>query len=216
MSIDQFKTIATSAESIFSNKGSKFIGYAYPVRTEEEIKNILLALKSQHKKAGHFCYAYRLNIDGIFRSNDDGEPAGSAGKPILNCLLSEKLENILIVVVRYFGGKLLGVPGLINAYKTASLMALDKATIIEDFNKIALQITFTHLYMNDVMQIVKFEDIEVFEQQFDLKCGLKFWVKKSLAFHVINRLATVPNLNISEISTNDTKNWKEIYEYSKK
>ena len=206
MCIDQFKTIATVAESIFSDKGSKFIGYAYPVRTEEEIKSILLELKSQHKKARHFCYAYRLNNDGLFKSNDDGEPAGSAGKPILNCLLSAELENITIVVVRYFGGKLLGLPGLINAYKTVSLMALDKANIIEDFNKIALHISFNHLQMNDVMQIVKEETIEVYEQQFDLECELKFRVKKSLAFQISDRLASIPNLSLSAISKNDAKN----------
>ncbi|MBC7416930.1 MAG: YigZ family protein, partial [Pedobacter sp.] len=182
--IDQFKTIATVAEATFSDKGSKFIGYAYPVRTEEEIKSILLELKSQHKKARHFCYAYRLNNGGLCKSNDDGEPAGSAGKPILNCLLSAELENITIVVVRYFDGKLLGVPGLINAYKTASLMALDKSNIIEDFNKIALHIAFDHLQMNDVMQIVKEENIEIYEQQFDLECELKFRVKKSLVFQI--------------------------------
>ncbi|RZL34499.1 MAG: YigZ family protein, partial [Pedobacter sp.] len=119
---DSYKTINGAAEGIFRDKGSKFIAYAYPIRSEEEIKPLINNLRSEHAKARHFCYAYRLTPDrSVYRINDDGEPSGTAGRPILNCLLSEDLTNIIIVVVRYFGGTLLGVPGLINAYKNASL-----------------------------------------------------------------------------------------------
>ncbi|MET4080427.1 putative YigZ family protein [Pedobacter sp. UYP30] len=207
-STDHFKTIAAVAEAIFSDKGSKFIGSAYPIKNEEETKSILLGLKSQHKKARHFCYAYRLNADGLFRANDDGEPAGSAGKPILNCLLSAELENVMIVVVRYFGGKLLGVPGLINAYKTASIMSLSEAIIIDDFQKTNLKVSFDYVHMNDVMQILKEEGLEVYEQQFDLACELKFWVKKSLEDQISHKLDSIPNLKLKAIINDDTKGLK--------
>lgn len=205
-STDHFQTIAGISEAVFLDKGSKFIGYAYPVNAEDELKNILFDLKMQHKKARHLCYAYRLNADGSFRANDDGEPAGSAGKPILNCLLSAELENVLIVVVRYFGGRLLGIPGLINAYKSASILALNQATIIKDFQKISLIIFFDYIRLNDVMQIVKDNDLEVFQQHFDLECELKFSVKKSSEAQISAKLGSIPNLKIRVATNNDIEN----------
>lgn len=203
---DHFQTITGISEAIFSDKGSKFVCYIYPAKIEEDVKRILLDLRTKHKKAKHFCYAYRFNNDGLFRANDDGEPAGSAGKPMLNCLLSAKLENVLIVVVRYFGGKLLGVPGLIHAYKTASLMALGEATIIEDFKKTSLIIIFDYLHLNDVMQIVKDNDLEVYEQKFDLACELRIHVKESLERQISAKLGSVPNLTLRAISKDNLQN----------
>lgn len=199
-SSDHFNTILATSEAIFSDKGSKFMGYAYPIHTEEDVKQILLDLKTQHKKARHFCYAYRLNIGGYFRANDDGEPAGSAGKPILNCLLSAEVENVLIVVVRYFGGKLLGIPGLINAYKTASLFALSQAKIIEDFQQVILKITFDYAATNEVMHVVKDAGLIILNQQFDLDCRLTLSVKKASSTEINLRLASVATVKTQAIA----------------
>jgi uncharacterized YigZ family protein len=129
---DTYKTISQPSESIFRDRGSKFLGYAYPVTSDNDIKAIVANLKAEHPKANHHCWAIRLGIDrSVFRVNDDGEPSGTAGRPILNILLSRNITNVLVVVVRYFGGTLLGVPGLINAYKTATEMALDAAQVLE-------------------------------------------------------------------------------------
>ena len=196
-----FKTILSPTEATFSDKGSKFIGFAYPIKTEKETKEILLGLKLQHKKARHFCYAYRLNSADLFRANDDGEPAGSAGKPILNCLLSAELENVFIVVVRYFGGKLLGVPSLINAYKTASMMSLEEAIIIEDYKKLELKITFDYEQMNDVMQIIKEENLQILDQQFDLICEQSILINKNAEEEIISKFKSVLNLRLEEITT---------------
>ena len=199
---NNFKTIVSPTEATFSDKGSKFIGLAYPIKTEEETKEILLALKLQHKKARHFCYAYRLNSQDLFRANDDGEPAGSAGKPILNCLLSAELENIFIVVVRYFGGKLLGVPGLINAYKTVSIMALDEAIVMEDFRKVELKITFDFEQMNDVMQIIKEESLQVYDQNFDLRCEQSILLNRNVEEIIVAKLNSIPNLKLQKTDHN--------------
>jgi len=118
---DSYRTIEKPAEGVFRDRGSKFIAFAYPINSESELKNILSQLKSEHPKANHHCWAIRLGLDrSVFRINDDGEPSGTAGRPILNTLLSHNLTNVAVIVVRYFGGTLLGVPGLINAYKTAT------------------------------------------------------------------------------------------------
>jgi uncharacterized YigZ family protein len=129
---DTYRTINRPSEGIFRDKGSKFIAYAYPFKSEEHLKELINDLKNQHPKARHYCYAYRLSTDrAVYRINDDGEPSGTAGRPMLNTLLSKDLTNILMVVVRYFGGTLLGVPGLINAYKSAAEDAIQQAIIIQ-------------------------------------------------------------------------------------
>src|SRR6201996_6626837 len=129
---DTYQTIKEPAEGVFRDRGSKFLALAYPITSETDIKNIIARLKADHPKANHHCWATRLGIDrSVFRINDDGEPSGTAGRPILNTLLSRNITNTLVVVVRYFGGTLLGVPGLINAYKTATEEALKVATVIE-------------------------------------------------------------------------------------
>src|SRR5690554_7870674 len=153
---DQYKTINKVSEGTFRNKGSKFIAYSYPFSDENKLKSILSDIKNMHPKARHHCYAYRLGMDrSVFRINDDNEPVGSAGRPILNTLLSNDLTNILIIVVRYFGGTLLGIPGLINAYKSATQDAINQADIVEKHERDIYEISFEYPQMNDIMRLVK-------------------------------------------------------------
>lgn len=176
---DSYQTISLKSEGIFRDKGSKFIAYAYPFESESLLKDILKELKVQHPKANHFCYAYRLSTDrSIFRINDDGEPSGTAGRPILNTLLSKDLTNILVIVIRYFGGTLLGVPGLINAYKLATEEALSTANIILKTVQEVYHLCFEYLQMNDVMKFIKEENLITMNQQFDLKCSLEVKIRK--------------------------------------
>lgn len=175
---DSFKTIEAPSESFFKDRGSKFIGYAFPVKSDKEARDHWLLLKELHPKAVHWCYAYRLGTDrNHYRVSDDGEPSGSAGKPILNTLYSRELTNVLIVVVRYFGGTLLGVPGLINAYKTTSELALDEATVITDFVTVLLKISFPYESMNAVMKSVKEMSLEVRNPIFEMTCQLEVEVR---------------------------------------
>jgi len=199
---DSYKTIESLSEGIFRDKGSKFIAYAYPIRSEEEVKPIITALRAEHAKARHFCYAYRLTPDrSVFRINDDGEPSGTAGRPILNCLLSEDVTNTLMAVVRYFGGTLLGVPGLINAYKTASIEALKAATIINKTVNDVYEVNFDYLQMNDVMKLVKEESIEVLAQQFDTQCVLKFEIRKTQLNQVLGKFDKIPGVKLKYLQT---------------
>lgn len=129
---DTYKTISSLSEGVFKDKGSKFLAFAYPISSDQEVKDIVAGLRAAHSKARHFCWAFRLTADrSIFRIQDDGEPSGTAGRPILNTMLSADITNVLIIVVRYFGGTLLGVPGLINAYKTAANEAIANGSIIQ-------------------------------------------------------------------------------------
>jgi len=199
---DSYKTIEGTSEGIFRDKGSKFLAYAYPIRSEDEVKPIIVKLKAEHGKANHFCYAYRLTPDrSVFRVNDDGEPSGTAGRPILNCLLSEDLTNILIVVVRYFGGTLLGVPGLINAYKNASLEAIKESKVVAKTVNDVYEVYFDYLQMNDVMKLVKDENLQVLAQQFDTHCNLKFEVRKSHLNQVLNRFDKIEQVKLKYLQT---------------
>ncbi|MHA8078013.1 IMPACT family protein [Aquirufa antheringensis] len=168
---DSYLTIAKPAEGLYKDKGSKFISWAYPVKDLEEIKSQLTALKEAHPKARHICYAYRLGFTTEeARSNDDGEPSGSAGKPILNTILSQNLHYVLVAVVRYFGGTLLGVPGLIQAYKEGAVDALDQAEIYEKEPMKIRSIQFTYAQMNEVMKICKKHPITIVNQEIDNLC----------------------------------------------
>lgn len=199
---DTYKTIENSSEGIFRDKGSKFIAYAYPIRSETEVKPILVNLRNEHAKARHFCYAYRLSPDrSIFRINDDGEPSGTAGRPILNTMLSADITNILIVVVRYFGGTLLGVPGLINAYKNASIEAIQQAKVIEKTVNEVYEVYFDYLQMNDVMRLIKEESIQVIEQQFDLNCKIKFEFRKSQLNQILTKFEKIDGLQLKYLET---------------
>ena len=176
---DTYRTIKTPSEGLFKDKGSKFLAFAYPITSEADIKPIIAKLKAEHPKANHHCWAMRLTPDrSVFKLNDDGEPSGTAGRPILNTLLSRDLTNVLIVVVRYFGGTLLGVPGLINAYKQATEDVLNQALVIGKTVNDVYTITFNYLQMNDVMRLVKEEDIAIMHQKFDNDCSLQASVRK--------------------------------------
>ncbi|KLT64166.1 YigZ family protein [Pedobacter sp. BMA] len=199
---DTYKTIEGASEGIFRDKGSKFLAYAYPIRSEEEVKPLLLNLRAEHSKARHWCYAYRLSPDrSVFRINDDGEPSGTAGRPILNCLLSADVTNVLIVVVRYFGGTLLGVPGLINAYKTATVEALNAAHFVSKTVNDIYEVDFEYLQMNDVMKVVKDEDLKVLDQQFDTYCTLKFGVRKTYLNQVLAKFDKIVQVKTRYIQT---------------
>ncbi len=199
---DTYKTFKTTSEGIFRDKGSKFIAYAYPIENEAEVKSILSNLRNEHPKARHFCWAFRLTPDrAVFRMNDDGEPSGTAGRPILNCLLSSDLTNVLIVVVRYFGGTLLGVPGLINAYKTASLEAIKANEIISKTINEVYEIEFDYLLMNDVMRIIKEGQLMIINQEFGNHCSIKFEVRKTNLSSVLAKLEKIDKIKISYVTT---------------
>lgn len=199
---DTYYTINDTAEGIFRDKGSKFIAYAYPFKDENKLKEIIAELKSLHPKARHHCWAYRLSPDrSVFRVNDDGEPSGTAGRPILNALLSKDVTNILVVVVRYFGGTLLGVPGLINAYKTASQEALEAATIVEQTVNDVYQIDFEYLAMNDVMRVIKDENLTVLEQQFDNACTMTVEMRKMQVNAFVQKMEKIEGAQIAYLRT---------------
>ncbi|GGH00291.1 IMPACT family protein [Mucilaginibacter phyllosphaerae] len=189
---DTYKTIARPVESVFRDRGSKFLAFAYPVTSDNDIKPIIAKLKAIHPKANHHCWAIRLGIDrSVFRVNDDGEPSGTAGRPILNILLSRNVTNVLVVVVRYFGGTLLGVPGLINAYKTATEMTLDIAEVVEKTVNDIYTLTFDYVQMNDMMRIIKEEQLEILEQVSELNCRIKLSVRKTQVEQVMGKLNKV-------------------------
>ncbi len=192
---DTYKTIGQLSEGIYKDKGSKFIAYLYPINSENDIKEIISSLKAEHSKARHHCWAFRLSPDRtVFRLNDDGEPSGTAGRPILNTLLSNELTNILAVVVRYFGGTLLGVPGLINAYKSATIEAVKNAKIIEKTVNSTFIIEFGHPQMNEVMKIVKEEDLKTSNHNFDLNCSFLLEIRQSQVNKVLSKLEKVEGL----------------------
>jgi len=168
-----YKTIQQEAVAEFKDKGSKFLAYAFPISDIQAFKDRLNKLKKEHAKATHFCFAYRLGNDGNnFRNSDDGEPSGSAGKPILAQLDSKGLTNTAMVVVRYFGGTLLGVPGLINAYKTASILALQLTPIIQKPVTSRCAIEFDYTQINEAMRRLKSFDAQIVEQDLQLFCKI--------------------------------------------
>lgn len=199
---DTYRTITEPAEGIFRDKGSKFIAYAYPFRDESILKDIIVELKAAHPKARHHCWAYRLSPDrSVFRVNDDGEPSGTAGRPILNVLLSQDVTNIIVVVVRYFGGTLLGVPGLINAYKTATLEALESVDIVERTVNDVYAVHFDYLQMNDVMKIVKEQELKVLSQNFDTSCTIHVEMRKLQVNEVVGKLETMEGIEVDYLRT---------------
>ena len=178
--IDTYKTIEKVSEGYFKDKGSKFLAFLYPVKTEDEIRQILVQIKKEHHSARHHCYAWRLGTENItFRANDDGEPSSTAGKPILGQLQSFGVTQALLVVVRYFGGTLLGVSGLISAYRNAAADALNNALIVERIVENEYFLDFTYKELNDVMQILKQENLSIHQTWFEEDCRLLFSVRKS-------------------------------------
>ncbi len=199
---DSYKTIEAPAEGIFRDRGSKFIGYVYPIQSEEDIKSIVQNLKAEHPKARHHCWAMRLSSDrSVFRINDDGEPSGTAGRPILNTLLSHDLTQILIVVVRYFGGTLLGVPGLINAYKTAAAEAILAANIIEKTINDRYQLVFGYLQLNEVIKLIKDKQLKIISQEMNNDCELVVEIRQAEVNQLIGQFEKIPNLKLKYLQT---------------
>lgn len=199
MAADSYRTIAGAAEAIYKEKSSKFLAYAYPVQSEEQIRTLVEALHKRYYDATHHCYAWRLGPKGeAFRANDDGEPSGTAGKPILGQLLSHELTDCLIVVVRYFGGTKLGVSGLIAAYRESAAEAIAAAQIIERTVDRIIRFEFSYLSMNDVMRIIKEEQPEIREQAFDNLCRMSVAIRESRAEGLIGKLAKVEGLTLDE------------------
>lgn len=197
---DNYLTIVADAEAIFKEKSSKFLCYAYHVESEEEIAAHLEVLRKRYYDATHHCYAWRLGPFGErFRANDDGEPSSTAGKPILGQLLSREITNCLIVVVRYFGGTKLGVPGLISAYKESAAAVLDVAEIVERTVDTRAKIDFSYMAMNEVMRIIKEEQPKIEEQIFDNLCSMTISIRKSRADVVLGRLNKVEGATIDII-----------------
>lgn len=189
MEEDRYLTVARDAEAASRERSSKFLAYIYPVKSEEEIRQRLDALRKRYYDATHHCYAWRLGPRGEqFRSNDDGEPSGTAGKPILGQLLSASLTDCLVVVVRYFGGTKLGVPGLIAAYREATAEAIAAAEVVERTVDRTLRVEFPYVAMNDIMRTVKEMQPRIEEQLFDNLCSMRLSIRASLAGQLTERL----------------------------
>jgi len=200
---DTYLTAGKPAEALFTDRGSKFIAHIYPIRAETEVKPLVAQLKAKHPKANHHCWAMRLSPDrSIYKLNDDGEPSGTAGRPILNVLLSKNVTNTLIVVVRYFGGKLLGVPGLINAYKTAAEEAVKVSGVIEKISSDIYTLEFDYLQMNAVMKLIKEEGITVLDQQANSICTIQISVRKAKVNQTISKLNSLNNTKITYLFSN--------------
>lgn len=197
---DSYLSVPAPAEGLFKDNGSRFISYAYPVETEEEVKEIVTDLKKRYHDARHHCYAYRLGYLGDrFRANDDGEPSSSAGRPILGQIDSRGLSDTLVVVVRYFGGIKLGIPGLIRAYKTSSAEALDKAGKVEKIAGKWHKLSFGYQDMNQVMKVLKDLDVRQKDQDFGSSCGLSAWVRLSSVEDFLKRLSGIESCVVEDI-----------------
>jgi uncharacterized YigZ family protein len=199
--VTSYLTIEKECEGQFKDRGSKFFAFAFPVSDENEVKEKLDTLRKKYHDARHHCYAWKLGANpGTSRSNDDGEPSNSAGKPIMNQIEQQSLTNVLVVVVRYFGGTLLGVGGLINAYKTATANCLGNARITKKNISVTYRIAFEYSDMNIVMKIIKDHELEAFDQSFDLSCSLKLKVNLKDSTAVEKKFSTIESCEIVRIS----------------
>jgi len=186
---EYYKTIDKPSSAEFKDRGSKFIAYAFPIETADDFKKQLQLLKKEHPKAVHHCFAYRIGTDGNnFRSGDDGEPSGTAGKPILGQIDSKQITNAAVIVVRYWGGTLLGVPGLINAYKTATSLALQVTPVIQKQIEVNYSIEFDYTQMNEVMMVLKQCNCTILSNEMQLFCIIKAGIPKSRLEEVLYRL----------------------------
>lgn len=198
---DTYQTINEKAEGQFKDKGSKFLAFAYPINNEDEVKTKLQELKKEHFSARHHCYAYRLGANGEhYRANDDGEPSGTAGRPILGQLLSNDLTNVLIVVVRYFGGTLLGVSGLINAYKSAASDVIYRSIFITHVVQNHFSLEFDYSIQNSIMRVIKEEEIDVINSKFEMKCQLIIGIRLLKEEMVLSKLSKIENLKIIQLN----------------
>jgi uncharacterized YigZ family protein len=202
MESDTYLTIKAFSQGLYKEKGSRFIALAYPVSTQEAIKNILDSIRKEHHSARHHCFAWMLGqARETFRISDDGEPAGSAGRPIMGQINSCELTNILIVVVRYFGGKLLGVSGLINAYRTAAESAINNSEIVALVIQDYFELVFPYSSINDVMKVIKDEDISQSQQKFEIECKMIINFRSSARERILNSLSRINGLKFRHIAT---------------
>ena len=195
-----YYTIEKTAFAEFKDRGSRFLAYAVPFASKDDFKKQMALIKAEHPKATHYCFAYRIGLDGNnFRSGDDGEPSGTAGKPILGQIDSKELTNILIVVVRYFGGSLLGVPGLINAYKTAASLVLQVTPVIQKQIEVNYRLQFDYTLMNDMMLLVKQYNCTVLQQEMQLFCSMEIGIPVNRVEAVLNRLGETHQAEIKKM-----------------
>jgi len=195
---DQYKTISKpSKEVLFKDKYSKFFGFAFPVKSETDVKNHLEHLKKEHHSARHWCYAYQIGTETVkFRTNDDGEPNNSAGQPIYGQIQSFELTNVLIIVVRYFGGVKLGIGGLINAYKTTAQMTLEESTIVKKTINKNFLLSFDYKNMNTVMRIIKDKKLKIVNQKLELNCEIQISVRKKDAHTIFDQLNNLYEIKV--------------------
>ena len=197
---DTYASIAGRSDGLFKDNGSRFIAQAYPVESEEEVKEIVGSLKKEYHDARHHCFAYRIGLDGSrWRANDDGEPSGSAGRPILGQIDAAGLSDILVVVIRYFGGIKLGIPGLIRAYKTSTSDALAQATVVEKVAGKDYRLTFPYLSMNAVMKVVKDMSLPQKDQFFAERCSMLLRVRLSQEAAFLDRVSNIEGIDVDEV-----------------
>ena len=200
MSSDYYYTIERPGSAEFKDRGSKFIAFAFPIANVADFKKQLQRLKDEHPKAAHHCFAYRIGTDGnTFRSSDNGEPSGSAGKPILGQIDSKQLTDLAVVVVRYFGGTLLGVPGLINAYKTVAALALQTTPVVQKAIEIKYRLQFDYTRMSEVMMISKKYNCTIRDQQMELFCRMDIGIPRANNELVLLKLRDIVGLEITKI-----------------
>lgn len=198
--MEVYYTIEKTAMAEFKDRGSKFLAYAWPVKTADQVKECLQEIKKEHPKATHHCFAYRLGTDGLqYRANDDGEPSGTAGKPILGQIDSKQLTDVLVVVVRYFGGTLLGAPGLINAYKVSTSMVLQLIPAVQKNVETKYHLSFDYTILNDVMIIIKQQNCTVYSQELQLFCAMDIGIPKAVQELTVLKLGDIRGLEMKEI-----------------
>lgn len=199
MNEDFYFTIEKPSSAEFKDRGSKFIAYAFSIETADDFKKELQVLKKEHPKAVHHCFAYRIGTDGNnFRSSDDGEPSGSAGKPILGQIDSKGITNVAVIVVRYWGGTLLGVPGLINAYKTAASLALQTTPVVQKQVEVVYSIEFDYTRMNEVMMIIKQFNCTVISNEMQLFCVIQAGIPRNRLEDVLYKLKDLQNVTVKK------------------
>lgn len=198
MDTDVYRTIKSpSTEVLYKDRGSKFFGYAYPIRTEEEASDHIQTLKKLHPSARHWCYAWQLGTGyESYRANDDGEPGNSAGMPIYGAIQSMELTNVLVVVVRYFGGTKLGVGGLIQAYRSSAKMALEQSAVVERTIDMDLTLEFDYSEMNKVMRIIKEEQLKITSQKMEMRCQIRLSIRKGEFPRVLNRFKNLHKIQL--------------------
>ena len=198
--INKYITIAAHGTGDFRDRGSKFLAYSYPVSSAAEVKEKIQALKKEHPKAVHHCYAYRIGTDGTqYRANDDGEPSGSAGKPILGQIDSMGLVNVVVIVVRYFGGSLLGVPGLINAYKTAAAQSLEIVPKTEKWIESLFEVNFDYPAMGEVIYLLKQAEATIYKQDLQLFCTIKAGIPRHQSDIYMRRLSEIRGVTVKPL-----------------